>query len=154
MVEHQQMKGTLTITVRDRNGAVREELRVRNLITNKGRAMVGSLFGQPGTYVSKMAIAVGEDGSEPAKDDTKLGKPFDLAPATAKPGASANVILVEAKLTMLADSAARRELREAGIIVTVKTGTSTENYLYNRVTFGVVTQTSSTDISLSWEVTF
>lgn len=157
MVEHQTMSGVLTIVVRDRHGRVLEERRVHNVITNQGREMVGRLFSQPKVTVTALAITVGEgDTPREAATDTGLARPAATAPATAAPaqGKPANVIAVAAKLPAISDPNARRELKEAGIVVTVQAGEQSQDYLYNRVTFPVVTQTSSTDISLSWEVTF
>jgi hypothetical protein len=156
MVEHQTMSGVLTIVVRDRQGRMLEERRVHNVITNQGREMVGRLFSQPKVTVTALAITVGEGATKEAATDTGLAKPVATAPATAAPAQNkqANVIAVAAKLPAISDPNARRELTEAGIVVTVQAGEQSQDYLYNRVTFPVVTQTSSTDISLSWEVTF
>lgn len=152
--ETHNMTGRLTIRVLSDDGTVIEERQIKNLITTRGRAAVAQLFAgvkaKPALF-----IAVGDNNGQlqpPASpDNVKLGRELEKVPVTITDAdVQSNAVTVVARLSRPpADQ--KRDLREAGIILKL----GSEEILYNRVLFeAVMTQTASTDITLSWAVTF
>src|SRR4051812_8301241 len=77
MQERIDMHGCLTIRLTGRDGRLVEELYQKNLIVRSGRDLVAKLFagisgGTPPTKVTHMAV--GEDGTAPADDQSALVK--------------------------------------------------------------------------------
>ena len=154
MRESHGIAGRLTITLRDTAGQVVEERRVKNLITNAGRALLARLLtGGAQLDSSQVAIAIGTGAAAPDVADTQLGARVGSAPAVAgKPVPDGTQMLVAVTATFPGTGlAAVQPLAEAGIELTPAGGGTV---LYNRVTFPVINRTPALDMTLTWEVLF
>jgi hypothetical protein len=144
--ERHDMKGTLTLELRDAAGALVEKRVVRNLITDDGRHLVADLFAGKIVGVPQLFIAVGTSNAPPAATDKALAQ---VARAQASATVAGNVTTVQATLPP-AGSGNAVPLTEAGIVIEV----GDRKALYNRVIFEVVNKAPNMQLTLSWEVVF
>ncbi|HWS87650.1 MAG TPA: hypothetical protein VN282_11840 [Pyrinomonadaceae bacterium] len=158
------MRGSVTLLVTDRDGAVVYERREHNRIVKSGRDLVAKLFaGAPGqqqpTRVTHMGV--GTDGTEPTDDQTAL-----LKERPARDGVPRKPI-EEVSFAEFADAGVKRvrvtlravfdfeeangaePLREAAVFNAASGGV-----MYNRVTFKDVTKTNAFKLTLLWDITF
>ena len=164
MNEVMDMRGSVTLRLTDRGGAVVYERRERNRIVRTGRDLVAKLFaGAPGqtqpTRVTHMGV--GTDGTDPTDDQTAL-----LKERPAREGVARKPI-EEVAFSEFTDAGVRRvrvtlravfdfeeangtdPLREAGVFTAASGGV-----MYNRVTFKDVTKTNAFKLTLLWDITF
>lgn len=159
MNEEMNMRGSVTMLLTDREGAVAYERRHHNRIVKAGRDLVAKLFaGAPGvtqpTRVTHMAV--GTDGTDPADEQTALLK--ERAPrkaieeVTFSDFTDAGVRRVRVTLRAVFDfeeGNGPEPLREAAIFNAASGGV-----MYNRVTFKDVTKTNAFKLTLLWDITF
>lgn len=164
MNEVMEMRGSVTMLLTDRAGAVVHERRERNRIVKTGRDLVAKLFaGAPGqtqpTRVTHMGV--GTDGAEPTDDQTallkergtrKLIEEVSYAEYTDKDSAGAPVKRVRVTLKAVFDFEEANgpdPLREAAVFNAASGGV-----MYNRVSFKDVTKTNAFKLTLLWDITF
>jgi hypothetical protein len=163
MRETNDMRGSLTLQLTDRDGEVVHQAQVKNRIVTSGRSLVAQMFagqtgGVPAGKVTHMAL--GSDATEPSDADTALKA--ERAPRKAitsvdysevSEGAPGSEIKrVRARLTAVfdfGDANGATALREAGIF-TADTG----GVMYNRVVFEAVTKTDAFKLTLLWDIVF
>lgn len=145
--------GRVAIEVRDRQGRLVDERRVKNLVTLEGRRLLGrALAGETG-LTGQLHMAVGTGSASPALRDERLGAETARVlthKSTIDLENERVVLRVNATFPRLAGTA-KEELREAGVVVKLPDG---KEILFNRVTFGTVTRSADLEISLSWDVLF
>ncbi|GAA5787150.1 hypothetical protein GCM10007860_33650 [Chitiniphilus shinanonensis] len=151
--------GVLGIVVRDLDGRIVEERRVKNLITTAGRVALAQLM-TGGASPGRLQIAVGGSGKETAPEQTALLDPLDIADATvpalgaappedeAPPRVKATV---QATLPARGSAGEVQALQEAGIVITLS---NQQTVLYNRVTFPPINRSGNLELTLTWEVIF
>jgi hypothetical protein len=159
LTEHQSITGVLTITLRDADGRVALERRVRNLITRDGKLLLAGLFtGKVDAGVS-LAIAVGSGEAAPLETDAALGQQEDAADALIvaldpfeHEGGWRVKAVVTATLKARPGDAAVKQLREAGILVRTKVP-GQPPVLFNHVAFPVISKGNNVEMTLTWEIT-
>jgi hypothetical protein len=153
------MRGSVTLLLTDRGGAVVYERRQHNRIVKTGRDLVAKLFaGAPGqtqpTRVTHMGV--GTDGTDPTDDQTALLKerlPRKVIEEVAYAEfVDAGVKRVRVTLKAVFDfeeANGLEPLREAAVFTAATAGV-----MYNRVTFKDVTKTNAFKLTLLWDITF
>ena len=158
------MRGSVTMLLTDRAGAVVYERREHNRIVKSGRDLVAKLFaGAPGqtqpTRVTHMGV--GTDGADPTDDQTALlkerpareglpRKPIEEVSFAEFTDAGVKRVRVTLKAVFDFEEANGPEpLREAAIF-----NAPTGGVMYNRVTFKDVTKTNAFKLTLLWDITF
>jgi hypothetical protein len=158
------MRGSVTLLLTDRGGAVVYERREQNRIVKSGRDLVAKLFaGAPGqtqpTRVTHMGV--GTNGADPADDQTALlaerpardgvpRKPIeDVAFAEVIDGTTKRVRVTLKAVFDFEEANGTDPLREAGIFNAASGGV-----MYNRVSFKDVTKTNAFKLTLLWDITF
>lgn len=159
MNEVMDMRGSVTLLLTDREGAVVFERRQHNRIVKTGRDLVAKLFaGAPGqtqpTRVTHMGV--GTDGTDPTDDQTALLKerpPRKVIEEVAfAEFVDAGVKRVRVTLRAVFDfeeANGAEPLREAAVFNAAAAGV-----MYNRVTFKDVTKTNAFKLTLLWDITF
>jgi hypothetical protein len=159
MNEVMDMRGSVTMLLTDRAGAVVYERRRHNRIVKTGRDLVAKLFaGAPGqtqpTRVTHMAV--GTDGADPTDDQTALLKerpPRKLIEEVSYAEfveAGVKRVRVSLKAVFEFEEANGADpLREAAIFTAASGGV-----MYNRVKFDAVTKTNAFKLTLLWDITF
>jgi hypothetical protein len=153
--EHTSIQGLLTLELRDRHGALVERRHVENLITSDGKVLLARLLGGKTSGAVTIAIAVGRSTTAPALDQKAL-----LDKATEAPAEMNDPVIegervranVRATIPQGGDPNVVLPLTEAGILVRV--GADQAGVLFNRVTFPVISKSSTMSLLLSWDLTF
>lgn len=154
------MRGSVTMLLTDRAGAVVEERRHHNRIVKSGRDLVAKLFAgalgqtQP-TRVTHMGV--GTDGTDPTDDQTALlkerppRKPIEeVGYAEFVDKDSVKRVRVTLKAVFDFEEANGTDpLREAAVFNAASGGV-----MYNRVAFKDVTKTNAFKLTLLWDITF
>jgi hypothetical protein len=148
--ERHDLRGVLTVELRDPDGCVVDRRVIKNLITDGGRAAVARLFSAEVPTTPELFIAVGTGTAAAATSDTSV---VEVARGAATTAASKNVATVQAVFPATG-AGATQPLTEAGIILRLPGAPKNEEVLYNRVTFDVVNKAANMEMSLSWEVIF
>lgn len=153
--EHTSIQGLLTLELRDQHGALVERRRVENLITHAGKLLLARLIGGKASGAVTIAIAVGGTDTAPALDQTALLKKLAEAPADMnEPVVEGDRVRANVRATIPqgGDPQVVLPLTEAGILVRV--GADATGVLFNRVTFPVISKSSTMSLLLSWDLTF
>jgi hypothetical protein len=144
------MKGRLTLRLKNQAGELIEEIAADNAIVLKGRRLVADLFTQGVGAKPISHIAVGT-GNKPVIDgDSALE--VEVFRKAIKPTVNITEIgnrvhvMVSTDLE-LTDTAANKALTEAAIF-------NADNIMYNRVVFQPVNKTADFKLSLVWEIIF
>ena len=157
MIDQHDLRGRVTICLREPGGRVVEVRRVDNLITTAGRMLLAKLF-TGALQTPNLTIAVGgKDDPAAAVTDVDLGARLDAAEATVpgleeveEEGERRVVATISATLPATG-AAAAQEIREAGIELAFS---GAKPVLYNHVTFPVISRAGNLEMTLTWEVIF
>ena len=137
------VKGALTVTVKDYHGNVKQEFDVPNLVVTVGKNYIASrMASNSATVMSHMAIGTGT--GSPAAGDTTLGTEAGRV-AVSSFSASTNTVTATATFPAGTGTGA---ITEAGILNGSSTGT-----LLCRTTFPVVNKASGDSIAITWVIT-
>jgi hypothetical protein len=137
------VKGALTVTVKDYQGNVKQEFDVPNLVVTVGKNYIASrMASNSATIMSHMAIGTGT--GSPAAGDTTLGTEAGRV-AVSSFSASTNTVTATATFPAGTGTGA---ITEAGILNGSSTGT-----LLCRTTFPVVNKASGDSIAITWVIT-
>ena len=137
------VKGALTVTVKDYQGNVKQEFDVPNLVVTVGKNYIASrMASNSATVMSHMAIGTGT--GSPAAGDTTLGTEAGRV-AVSSFSASTNTVTATATFPAGTGTGA---ITEAGILNGSSTGT-----LLCRTTFPVVNKASGDSIAITWVIT-
>lgn len=145
--------GALAIVVTDKNGNIKQDLYVPNLIVTSGKNFIASRMLGVGTAMSHMGI--GTDPTAEVIGNTNLttevtGGGYARQSANATVGAGANANQVQYSTTFAAQmpTTASVILREAGIFNAATAGT-----MLCRTTFPAVTKQAADAITITWTIT-
>ncbi|MBI1929541.1 hypothetical protein HYR99_35510 [Candidatus Poribacteria bacterium] len=157
--ENNDMRGTLTLTLTDRQGRVTHEGRYANRIVTSGRKLVAQLFAGhgdiPPTKVTHIAVGTDETGPTDADIALKAERARKPIEGTGDPYSEIDeggVKRVRVSLTAVfdfEDAKGEAPLREAGIFTA-----ASEGVMYNRVVFKPVTKTADFKLTLLWDIVF
>ena len=137
------VKGALTVTVKDYQGNVKQEFDVPNLVVTVGKNYIASrMASNSATVMSHMAIGTGT--GSPAAGDTTLGTEAGRV-AVSSFSASTNTVTATATFPAGTGTGA---ITEAGILNASSSGT-----LLCRTTFPVVNKASGDSIAITWVIT-
>ena len=137
------VKGALTVTVKDYQGNVKQEFDVPNLVVTVGKNYIASrMASNSATIMSHMAIGTGT--GSPAAGDTTLGTEAGRV-AVSSFSASTNTVTATATFPAGTGTGA---ITEAGILNASSSGT-----LLCRTTFPVVNKASGDSIAITWVIT-
>ena len=145
MNTNEQLKasGSLRGGLFDKDGAVKEEHYLKNLVVSVGKDFVASrMVGTTSAVMSHMAV--GSDGTAAALGNTALGSELGRV-ALASSTATANVVTYTATFPA---GTATGALVEAGIFNAGAAGT-----MLCRTTFAVVNKSADDAMSITWTVT-
>jgi hypothetical protein len=145
MNTNEQLKasGSLRVVVFDKNGAVKEEHYLKNLVVSVGKNFVASrMVGTTSAVMSHMAV--GSDGTAAALGDTALGAELGRV-VLASSASTANVVTYTATFPA---GTATGALVEAGIFNAGAAG-----IMLCRTTFAVVNKSIDDAMSITWTVT-
>jgi hypothetical protein len=141
--ENLKMNGELSITVFDRNGDLKQAMRVPNLVVTVGKQYIASrMAGTDSTVMSHMSIGTGTN--TPVAGDTTLGTESGRVALTTF-SASTNTVTATATFPAGTGTGA---ITEAGIFNASSAGT-----MLCRTTFPVVNKAAGDSIAISWTVT-
>lgn len=139
-------KGELKIVLRDKDGNIKDERLVKNLVTTAGKTYIAARMtdtSQP-TDMSHMAIGTGSTAA--AVSDTTLGTESARVALTGAEGSpSTNTIVYTATFGAGTGTGA---LREAGVLNASSGGT-----LLCRTVYDVVNKGADDSITITWTIT-
>jgi len=139
-------KGELKIVLRDKDGNIKDERLVKNLVTTAGKTYIAARMtdtSQP-TDMSHMAIGTGSTAA--AVGDTTLGTESARVALTGAEGSpSTNTIVYTATFGAGTGTGA---LREAGVLNASSGGT-----LLCRTVYDVVNKGADDSITITWTIT-
>ncbi|MFH1096581.1 MAG: hypothetical protein V1749_03660 [Candidatus Desantisbacteria bacterium] len=152
----QQMYGNVRITLKDENGRVIEERKVRNAIVNNGRELVAKLLvGETGAgigAITHMAVGSGVAPTISSMEGLEVAAP----PRSIIGKKTVTMVGEEAQIDIEATFKGEDivptgtvGLREAGIFTAVTGG-----IMYNRVTFDEIPLRAGLEITLQWKLCF
>ena len=156
MTENVGIAGRLSLQLRDRDGRVVEERHVQNLVTLKGRELLGRCFSGLATLGGRVEMAVGTGTTPPVLDNEALEIEVDRVP-TGTPDlfmsgeGTARRSVVRVRATFPARAGDVQALTEAGVWLEQVGG---PRVLFNRATFPVVNRTQHLELALAWEIFF
>lgn len=137
-----QATGELLVTLLDEHGKVKEQHRIKNLITTAGKTFIAArIVGAP-TAMSHMAIGSGTTAA--AIGDTALGG--ELARVAMASSTSASNVVTNA--AVFGPGVGTGSVTEAGTLNASSAGT-----LLNRVVFPVVNKAASDTLQVNWTIT-
>ena len=157
------MRATLTVELRNREGALLESRAAHNTVLRTGGRLIADLFSGKGAPISHMGV--GTSDADPTSvsvaalvNDDGAGQPGITGEAAAEIPSDAfvvdvdeprNRVLVKVRAT-LADAAGVGTLREAALM----SRQAGNDVLYNRVVFPPITKGDDHDLTLFWEIEF
>ena len=143
MKDNISMKGKLKIVLRDKDGKVKDQREVKNLVVDTGKDYIASrMEGTSSSVMSHMALGTGTTAA--AQGDTTLETELDR-------NALDSTTVTDNDVTYVATYAAgdaTGAITEAGIL-----NNSTGGDLLCRTVFPVVNKGASDSLSISWTVT-
>lgn len=145
MNTNEQLKanGSLRVVLFDKDGAVKEEHYLKNLVVSVGKNFVASrMVNTTSAVMSHMAV--GSDGTAAALGNTALGSELGRV-ALASSSSAANVVTYTATFPA---GTATGAIVEAGIFNAGAAGT-----MLCRTTFAVVNKSADDAMSITWTVT-
>lgn len=144
MKETPKVKGRLHIVLKDKNGNIKEERNIKNLIVNSGIAHIVSRMVQ-GTDAVMSHMALGTSNQSPAPGQTAL-----VSPLTPRRAVTANLSVGQNEIIYTAvfgtgDTVG--SLAEAGIF-----NGSTGGTMLCRTTFSPVNKQTDDTVSINWTI--
>ena len=141
--ENLKLKGHVSLTLRDKNGDIKDSQEIRNLIVSDGLDLIASrLVGTSDGVMSHMAI--GSDNTAAAAGDSALGTELGRVAITSGT-ASSNVVTYTATFGAGTGTGA---VKEAGLLNASSGGT-----LLCRTVFDVVNKAADDSLTVTWTVT-
>lgn len=145
MQESLSVIGTVSITLTDKDGNIKDQRTFPNLIVTTGKSYITSRMSSNTTSVMGW-IAVGTNNTSPAAGDTTLNTEIYRAATTVSGGTpSTSTVLYE---TLLGPGQGTGTLVEAGIFNNSSGGT-----MLARTTFAAIVKGVSDSLNISWTVT-
>ena len=155
MRDHLSIQGRLTIRKHNLSGDLVDEVSVHNDITLAGRHLVGNLFNKDSANIARVTkIVMGRSDAPFSEDATAIGDkvgetdvktPLEVAEVLDPVSGRKRVTL--RLYGELKEADCNDVLKEAGLF-------TSDNVMYNRVTFGAITKTDQFKLTLVWEITF
>lgn len=143
MKDNISMKGKLKIVLRDKDGKIKEQREVKNLVVDTGKDYIASrIEGTSSAVMSHMALGTGTTAA--AQGDTALETELDRNALDSTTVSNNDVTYV----ATYAAGDATGAITEAGIL-----NNSTGGDLLCRTVFPVVNKGASDSLSISWTVT-
>ena len=141
--ENLKLKGHVSLVLRDKDGNVKENQEIRNLIVSDGLDLIASrLVGTSDGVMSHMAI--GSDSTAAASGDSALGTELGRVAITSGT-ASSNVVTYTATFGAGTGTGA---VKEAGLLNASSAGT-----MLCRTVFSVVNKSADDSLTVTWTVT-
>ena len=143
MKDNISMKGKLKIVLRDKDGKIKDQREVKNLVVDAGKDYIASrMEGTSSAVMSHMALGTGTTAA--AQGDTTLETELDRNALDSTTVSNNDVTYV----ATYAAGDATGAITEAGIL-----NNSTGGDLLCRTVFPVVNKGASDSLSISWTVT-
>lgn len=149
------MKGRLTIQIKDKTGNIVQECAADNDIVMSGRELVALMFvNKGGAPISHIAVGTGTAAVTPASDVKLNVELFRKEIKTITP--STDILKKGDRVSVIVSTDLELEdaigaLTEAAIFNALDPATST---MYNRVVFPPVNKTTDFKLTLVWEILF
>jgi hypothetical protein len=136
------VKGTLTLTLTDENGNVKDQRDLKNLVVTVGKSLIASrLIGVTDAVPTHMGV--GTNATAPVAANTALGT--QLVRVATTPSRTNNVVTFTSTFPAGTGTGA---ITEAGIFNAASAGT-----MLCRTTFGVVNKAAADALTIVWNVT-
>jgi len=137
------LRGDVALVLRDKNGNVKEERKIKNLIVNTGLNFICDRMKNDETAMSHMALGSGSTAA--AAGDTTLGSQLGSREALDSDTVSANTITYTSSFEA---GDATGSVTEAGIFNAASGGT-----MLCRTVFAVVNKGADDSLSVTWTIT-
>ena len=145
------MKGTVSITVLDKDGQVKESRTVSNKIVYDGTMVIASLLSDTPLPMPSH-IACGTGTTTPLLNDTKLEAEVAIVPLDKAGTRVENNVTFVATFGPNTPDVDLTPVTEVGIWC-IDPADNNQKYLLNRATFAVVNKTRDDTIIINWIVT-
>lgn len=136
--------GTLEIVLRDADGNIKEVRKLKNIITDVGKAFIAGRMSASGTPTAMSHMAIGTGTTAAAAGQTTLVTESARS-ALSSTTVSTNTVTYAATFGAGSGTGA---VTEAGILNAASAGT-----MLNRTTFSAINKGASDTISITWVVT-
>jgi len=136
------LRGDVALVLRDKNGNVKEERKIQNLIVNTGLNFICDRMKNDETAMSHMALGSGSTAA--AAGDTTLGSQLGSREALDSDTVSSNTITYTSSFEA---GDATGAVTEAGIFNATSGGT-----MLCRTVFAVVNKSADDSLSVSWQI--
>jgi hypothetical protein len=136
------LRGDVALVLRDKNGNVKEERKINNLIVNTGLNFICDRMKNDETAMSHMALGSGSTAA--AAGDTTLGSQLGSREALDSDTVSSNTITYTSSFEA---GDATGAVTEAGIFNATSGGT-----MLCRTVFAVVNKSADDSLSVSWQI--
>lgn len=136
------LRGDVALVLRDKNGNVKEERKIKNLIVNTGLNFICDRMKNDETAMSHMALGSGSTAA--AAGDTTLGTQLGSREALDSDTVSSNTITYTSSFEA---GDATGAVTEAGIFNATSGGT-----MLCRTVFAVVNKSADDSLSVSWQI--
>ena len=137
------LRGDVALVLRDKNGNVKEERKINNLIVNTGLNFICDRMKNDETAMSHMALGSGSTAA--AAGDTTLGSQLGSREALDSDTVSSNTITYTSSFEA---GDATGAVTEAGIFNAASGGT-----MLCRTVFAVVNKSADDSLSVTWTIT-
>lgn len=137
------LRGDVALVLRDKNGNVKEERKIKNLIVNTGLNFICDRMKNDETAMSHMALGSGSTAA--AAGDTTLGTQLGSREALDSDTVSSNTITYTSSFEA---GDATGAVTEAGIFNATSGGT-----MLCRTVFAVVNKSADDSLSVTWTIT-
>ncbi len=137
------LRGDVALVLRDKNGNVKEERKINNLIVNTGLNFICDRMKNDETAMSHMALGSGSTAA--AANDTTLGSQLGSREALDSDTVSSNTITYTSSFEA---GDATGAVTEAGIFNATSGGT-----MLCRTVFAVVNKSADDSLSVTWTIT-
>ena len=137
------LRGEVALVLRDKNGNVKEERKIQNLIVNTGLNFICDRMKNDETAMSHMALGSGSTAA--AAGDTTLGSQLGSREALDSDTVSSNTITYTSSFEA---GDATGAVTEAGIFNATSGGT-----MLCRTVFAVVNKSADDSLSVTWTIT-
>jgi len=137
------LRGDVALVLRDKNGNVKEERKINNLIVNTGLNFICDRMKNDETAMSHMALGSGSTAA--AASDTTLGSQLGSREALDSDTVSSNTITYTSSFEA---GDATGAVTEAGIFNATSGGT-----MLCRTVFAVVNKSADDSLSVTWTIT-